>query len=72
MDKVAVIAIGGNSLISSKDKIAMEHQLKHVQETCSHIAKLIHMGWRVIVTHGNGPQVGFLLRRAELGVKELP
>lgn len=72
MRKTAVIAIGGNSLITSKDKIALEFQLKNVQQTCRYIAGMISKGWNVVVTHGNGPQVGFLLRRAELAVSELP
>lgn len=72
MGKVAVVAIGGNSLISSKDKIAMKYQLENVQQTCQYITGMINRGWNVVITHGNGPQVGFLLRRAELSLHELP
>ncbi len=72
MKKTAVVAIGGNSLITSKEKIALEFQLQNVQQTCRYIAGLILRGWNVVITHGNGPQVGFLLRRAELAVSELP
>jgi len=71
MSKTAVIAIGGNSLIMDK-KIAMEDQKKAVEETCYYVAKMIEKGWNVIITHGNGPQVGFLLRRSEIAAEELP
>lgn len=71
MSKTAVIAIGGNSLITD-NKIAMADQKKAVEETCYYIAKMIEKGWNVIITHGNGPQVGFLLRRIELAAHELP
>lgn len=71
MGKTAVIAIGGNSLIVDK-KIAMEDQKKAVEETCFYVAKMIEKGWNVIITHGNGPQVGFLLRRSEIAAGELP
>jgi len=72
MSKLAVIAIGGNSLIKDRKKIAMPEQLECVKETCQYIADIIEKGWNVVITHGNGPQVGFLLRRIELAVKELP
>ncbi|MEA1963845.1 MAG: carbamate kinase [Candidatus Aerophobetes bacterium] len=72
MSKLAVVAIGGNSLIKDKTRIAMPEQLECVKETCQYIADVIEKGWNVVITHGNGPQVGFLLRRIELAVKELP
>mgnify|MGYP000984393274 CR=1 FL=1 len=71
MSKTAVIAIGGNSLIVD-NKISMVDQKKAVEETCYHIAKMIKKGWNVVITHGNGPQVGFLLKRVELAAHELP
>lgn len=64
--KTAVIAIGGNSLILDKNKQAVEFQWQAVYETATHIVEMIRAGWRVVVTHGNGPQVGFILRRNEL------
>ncbi len=69
--KTAVVAIGGNSLIPEKGKNAMNYQWDAVRETCSHIACMIQEGWRVVITHGNGPQVGFILRRAELAAHEV-
>jgi len=64
--KVAVVAIGGNSLIKDKEHQTVPDQFAATQETCVHIAGMIEHGWDVIVTHGNGPQVGFILRRSEL------
>ncbi|OIQ54836.1 carbamate kinase [Neomoorella thermoacetica] len=72
MGKLAVIAIGGNSLIKDKNRVDLMSQLATVQETCRQIAELVQRGWKVAVTHGNGPQVGFLIRRAELAAGELP
>lgn len=69
--KTAVIAIGGNSLIQDNAKRELNFQWDAVRETCSHIACMIRDGWRVVVTHGNGPQVGFILRRAELAAHEV-
>ncbi|WP_258358593.1 carbamate kinase [Moorella sulfitireducens (nom. illeg.)] len=72
MDRLAVIAIGGNSLIKDKNRIGLMDQLATVKETCHNIAELVARGWNVAITHGNGPQVGFLIRRAELATQELP
>src|SRR5258707_14876132 len=69
--KTAVIAIGGNSLIPDNEHREMQYQWDAVRETCSHIAVMIKEGWRVVITHGNGPQVGYILRRAELAAHEV-
>ncbi|MEW6697581.1 MAG: carbamate kinase [Bacillota bacterium] len=71
-ERLAVIAIGGNSLIKEKDRTSIEDQIKAVEETCKNIADLVADGWNVVITHGNGPQVGFLMRRSELAAKEIP
>lgn len=68
---VAVVAIGGNSLIKDKEHTAVRYQWEAVRETATHIAEMIAQGWTVIVTHGNGPQVGFILRRNELAAHEV-
>nr|WP_290668419.1 carbamate kinase [Ardenticatena sp.] len=68
---VAVVAIGGNSLIEDKAHMAVRYQWDAVRETATHIAEMIAQGWTVIVTHGNGPQVGFILRRNELAAHEV-
>lgn len=69
--KVAVVAIGGNSLIKDKNHKTVPDQYEATRETCEHIASMIAQGWDVIITHGNGPQVGFILRRSELSAHEL-
>ncbi len=69
---VTVLAIGGNSLIRSKERSSFEDQLATVAETTRSIADLVEAGERVVVTHGNGPQVGFLLIRSHLSRQRLP
>ena len=66
MSKVAVIAVGGNALIVDNAHIAIEDQHKAIVSTAHHIVDLIEDGWTVVLTHGNGPQVGFILQRSEL------
>ena len=68
----AVLAIGGNSLIKDKDHIALSWQYEAVKETGKYIADLIAEGMSTVITHGNGPQVGFIYRRGELARHELP
>jgi carbamate kinase len=70
--RLAVLAIGGNSLIKDKNHIALSSQYEAIQETSKYIAELIAEGLNVVITHGNGPQVGFLYRRGELARSELP
>ena len=70
-NKVAVVAVGGNALIKSKEKKTIEDQFDAAKESMGHIAKMIAEGWNVVLTHGNGPQVGFILRRSELAMHEL-
>ena len=72
MTRTAVIAIGGNSLITDKEHQTVPDQYQAAAETCAHIAPLVANGdLRLVVTHGNGPQVGFILRRSELAAHEL-
>ena len=75
--KVAVVAIGGNSLIKDKHHQSVEDQYQAAEETTQHIADMIEAGWDVAIGHGNGPQVGFILRRSEIahkveGMHEIP
>jgi carbamate kinase len=70
--RLAVLAIGGNSLIKDKNHIALSWQYEAVKETSKYIAELISEGLSMVITHGNGPQVGFLYRRGELARHELP
>jgi carbamate kinase len=71
MNRLAVVAVGGNSLIKDKDHQTIPDQYAAGAESMAHIAGMIQAGWEVVITHGNGPQVGFILRRAELALHEL-
>lgn len=70
-NKTAILAIGGNSLIKDKQHEDVPSQWGAVQETCNHIVDMVERGWNLIITHGNGPQVGFILRRNELASQEV-
>lgn len=75
--KVAVVAIGGNSLIKDTKHQSVEDQYQAAKETAYHIVDMIENGWDVAIGHGNGPQVGFILRRSEIahkaeGMHEVP
>jgi len=69
--KIAVVAVGGNALVKDKSKMTIPDQYDAAYETMGHIAEMIRSGWNVIISHGNGPQVGFILRRSELSAHEL-
>ena len=76
-ERIAVVAIGGNSLIKEKSKATVEDQYQAAKETTFHIADMIEAGWNVAIGHGNGPQVGFILQRSEIahrveGLHEVP
>lgn len=66
-----VIAIGGNSLIKDAQHMSVLDQYRAAGETCAHIAPLVRRGYRIVITHGNGPQVGFILLRSELAKGQL-
>jgi carbamate kinase len=69
MSKLAVIAVGGNSLIKDDKRVTVEDQEQALRETAHHIADMIEAGWDLAIGHGNGPQVGFILRRSEIAAK---
>jgi carbamate kinase len=72
MTKTVVIAIGGNSLIADSGHQTVNDQYQAAAQTCAHIAAMLQAeDLRLVVTHGNGPQVGFILRRSELASPEL-
>ena len=71
MIKVALVAVGGNSLITRKDQPDVPHQWDAVRETCRHLADMVEAGWRLVITHGNGPQVGYIMRRNEIAAHEV-
>jgi len=68
---IAVVAIGGNSLITDNQHPDVPHQWEAVRQTARHIADMVEAGWTIAITHGNGPQVGFILRRNELAAHEV-
>ena len=66
-----VIAVGGNSLIVSEDRQAIPDQYEAAVATVKHIVNIIETGWNLVITHGSGPQVGYILRRSELAISEI-
>jgi carbamate kinase len=75
--KTAIVAIGGNSLIKDEAHKTVPDQYAAAKETCTHIADMVAEGWDVVISHGNGPQVGFILARSEIahkvaGMHEVP
>ncbi len=69
MTKLAVVAIGGNALIKDDKHVTVEDQEVALRETSMHLADMIEAGWNLAIGHGNGPQVGFILRRSEIAAK---
>lgn len=69
MSKLAVVAVGGNSLIRDDKHVTVEDQVVALRETAHHIVDMIEAGWDLAIGHGNGPQVGFILRRSEIAAK---
>lgn len=70
IEKLVVVAIGGNSLITDPQNPGIARQWDAARETCRHIADMVADGWNVVVTHGNGPQVGYIMRRGEIARRE--
>ncbi|MFN8410808.1 MAG: carbamate kinase [Anaerolineales bacterium] len=69
MTKLAVVAIGGNALIKDDKHVTVEDQEVALRETSMHLVDMIEAGWDLAIGHGNGPQVGFILRRSEIAAK---
>jgi carbamate kinase len=67
----AVVAIGGNSLVRAGERGTLEEQRRNLQATCEGIAAVMASGYRVVITHGNGPQVGDALLRCELAASQV-
>ncbi len=70
MSRTALIAVGGNSLIRVGERGTIEEQLANAHQTARKITQLVADGWRVVITHGNGPQVGAALLRSERAAGE--
>jgi len=71
-NNIAVVAIGGHSLIAGTKRRSIPEQFKAAATSAGYIAAMIKAGWQVVLTHGNGPQVGFILRRSEIAIDEVP
>jgi len=69
---LAVLAIGGNALIRDRQHESFADQYEMVRGLAAEIAGMIEAGWNVVITHGNAPQIGFMLRRSELSIDEVP
>ena len=69
---LAVVAVGGNALIRDGDHQALADQYDAVCATAAHVSNLVEAGWNLVLTHGNGPQVGFILRRSEIAQGQVP
>lgn len=72
MGRLAVVAIGGNSITKAGQRGTIPEQFANARETGRHVARMIARGFDVVVTHGNGPQVGNILLRAEMACSVLP
>ncbi|POT54597.1 carbamate kinase [Citrobacter amalonaticus] len=68
---LAVVAVGGNALIQDDRRNSIPDQYEAVTESVRHITDMVEAGWDLVLTHGNGPQVGFILRRSELASREV-
>jgi carbamate kinase len=71
-NKTIVVALGGNAILQPGQKGTAQEQLKNVDDTAAQVAQLIAAGYRVVLTHGNGPQVGALLIQHEAGSAQVP
>lgn len=70
--KTAVIAVGGNAILRSGEKPTQENQMRNVATTAKGLADLIQLGYDIVISHGNGPQVGDILLRNEIASSEIP
>ena len=70
LKKIAVVALGGNALLHGNEPGTIQQQEKNTYDTCIHLIKLIQDGFNIVITHGNGPQVGNIMLRNEAGYKE--
>jgi len=72
LSKKIVVALGGNAIKRPEDKGTIEEQLDAVSRTCDELVKMIKEGHKVVITHGNGPQVGALLIQNEEARAKVP
>ncbi|MBA4532946.1 carbamate kinase [Brevibacillus halotolerans] len=72
MSQKVVIALGGNAILQPKQQATYENQLENIQKSCEVIARIVKQGYEVIITHGNGPQVGNILRQQDEAKEVVP
>ncbi|HWR38843.1 MAG TPA: carbamate kinase, partial [Patescibacteria group bacterium] len=72
MSKTILLAFGGNAITKAHEKGTRDEQWKNISSTCAHVAELVKQGHRIIITHGNGPQVGNLLLKNEVARDVVP
>ena len=66
-----VIALGGNALAPANERPTIANQFRHTRESLAPVVELAGLGWRIVIVHGNGPQVGDALARNELAAHEV-
>lgn len=69
--KTAVVAFGGNALVTDSEHDSIPQQYETVSRTVPPLIDMLEQGWKLVVSHGNGPQVGFILRRSEIAQDEV-
>jgi carbamate kinase len=72
MSRTALVAVGGNALVADNDHSSIDHQFGAARRLAGSLREMAADGWRFVVTHGNGPQVGFILRRSDLVAEIAP
>lgn len=72
MTKRVLVALGGNAILKHGEKGTAEGQMANIKNTVSHLIKLIQEGYHIVITHGNGPQVGDILLKNEISKNQLP
>lgn len=72
VNRLAVLAIGGNVLIGDRLHESIPDLYEMVCALAEDIGGMLESGWNVVVTQGNGPQIGFILRRSEISLAEVP
>ena len=70
--RTAIVAVGGNSLIVDEQHQSIPDQFNAAAATSHYVADMVEAGWTVVLTHGNGPQVGFILRRSGIAKGQVP
>ncbi|HWR45978.1 carbamate kinase [Sporomusa sp.] len=72
MARTIVLALGGNAITKAQEKGTRDEQWSNIKSTCQYIVALAKEGHRIVITHGNGPQVGNLLRKNEIAQEVVP